>query len=85
MVKRKADSSLDEWLARGHEVSEVNPVATVPVGTELVQVESPAVAVVVDQAISEPVPVPTDNVASDEDEASAWFWALLEVAGYERW
>ena len=85
MVKRKADISLDEWLASGHETSGSNSVATAAVVIEAVQAEGLTVTVVVDQPMTEPVPVPTENVASYDEGDSTWFWALLELSGYERW
>ena len=92
MVKRKADISLDKWLARGVGSSDLNQPEGVEANGEPVAEPCPTVTPVPLEGKTEPVTETTANVAgttayvAELDEGSAdWFWAILEQSGYERW
>ena len=97
MVKRKADISLDEWLAQSVGATGSIPNHTAAAPTEQTVNQVPTVVEIspgagtTHVAITEPVvesaPVAEDrcDVAGRESEAAEWFWLLLEQSGYERW
>ena len=97
MVKRKSETSLDEWLAQGvrrpepataiaYEVSETqtsNRSAPIVHSPTTAKPDQPAAA---ELAVGT-VPVDTNQPQRPvtEVEAHEWFWLLLESVGYERW
>ena len=85
MVKRKATESLDEWLHEGELAAaarRLNIEVAPEVGNTTV---TPTAESVQPQVAKE---TPTAGPAEAEvtnDEASNWFWAILEQSGYELW
>lgn len=95
MVKWKAEISLDEWLAQGVRSPEIPSTktgkapakqphssgsATNDAGSEFQAEQSAAAGLVAGS-----LPVTEDRLQVTETEAHAWFWTLLEQAGFERW
>lgn len=83
MVKRKAVTSIDEWLEEGVLYAEANQVRIAPVSVEEAPEPTPIVrrVLVGEEATLLPT-VLADIIDLDNTE---WFWNLLEQAGYERW
>ena len=97
MVKRKSETSLDEWLVQGVR----RPEPTTAIASEVSEaqtsnqsapiVHSPTDAKLAQSAAAEmavgTTPVDTNQPQRPvtEVEAHEWFWLLLEQAGYERW
>ena len=93
MVKHKAGVSLDEWLEQGAILVETSTTkkADVPVeqpGTSNFAItsldsgshaEQPAAA----ELVAGPLLAEGNQSQVTESEAHAWFWSLLEQAGYE--
>ena len=85
MVRRKADKSLDECLKEGEAVSVANQPGTETSVEPCATPSSPTAKRVQPEVATEPSAVARAEVATTEDEAASWFWALLEQSGYERW
>ena len=85
MVKRRADKSLEEWLGESVVVSEHNQADVVTPKEKRAMPPSPIAEVVQSGVTTYSVVVTSVDVAATEDEASRWFWELLEQYGYERW
>ncbi len=97
MVKRKARISLDEWLEQGARLAETPTTKEVEAPVEQPCTLDSAIASADSEsqagqsAAAEPAvgPSPAEgnqsHVTEVESEAHAWFWSILEQAGYERW
>ena len=85
MGKRKATESLDEWLHEGELAAAARRVnvEVAPEGDNTT-VTPTAESVQPQVAKETPTAGPADAGVTD-DEASNWFWAILEQSGYERW
>ena len=83
MIKRKATVTLDEWLSQGTLYADVSRAGTIePINPQVA-------ATALDTEVT-PLPevtaVPSeDMVELANQDAAAWFWALLAQAGYELW
>lgn len=85
MVKRKANVSLDEWLAKRYSHAETTQGVVAAVEEEPVYVTEPVAEVIIEPTPVEPVATVTGEVAAQGEDNSSWFWELLALSGYERW
>ena len=85
MVKRKADISLDEWLERRATTPETNHTTAVAATEGPVSANGPPAEEVPQTVTAEPVATAGVDPIDQEDGVVEWFWALLELSGYERW
>ena len=85
MVKRKANVNLDKWLGQRIEVVGESVAVAAVVQEEVVQANCPTTEVSYQGVTVAQGSVASTEVASHVDEVDAWFWNLLELAGYERW
>ena len=83
MVKRKAETNLDEWLERGALYAEANRVRVAAATVK--EVSEPSPTAVTGPLSREATLLPTVPADVAEREDAEWFWALLEQSGYERW
>lgn len=81
--KRKAETSLDEWLEEGTLYAEAMQVRQAAIPVE--EVLEPLPTVVKASATEETPSVPTVSAEVTGQDSTEWFWALLEQARYERW
>ena len=85
MVKRKATTSLDEWL-RESELASAARRAHTEVATGAVNLTPTPNAVGIPPKMTTETPtVETAEVEVTCDEAANWFWDHLEQSGYELW
>ena len=78
MTKRKATTSLDEWLIERRVVSEAPiPAAEIPLEPSITPFP-PTVEADPPQLTSEPVPGVSAEVDITEEVVAEWFWSLLE-------
>lgn len=85
MVKRKANVSIDEWLAEGWSRSETTQVVAAIVEGGPVYVTEPVAEVIIEPTPVEPVATVTGEVVAQGEDESSWFWELLALSGYEIW
>ena len=84
MVKRKAATSLDEWLTSGVEIAKPTPTSEVVNEGAEVTVAAPT-AKVRTEVKEGPASEANADVAVNDQEVADWFWSLLETLGYELW
>ena len=85
MVKRKATTSLDEWLRESELASAARRTYT-DVTTETDNLTpTPTAAGIPPRMTTETPTVETAEVEVACDEATNWFWKILEQSGYELW
>lgn len=82
MVKRKANVSLDEWLAERYCHAETTQSVTAA-GEETVAVPEPVAEVAPEPTPVEQVATVTGEVAVQSEDAASWFWDLLATSGYD--
>ena len=85
MVKRKANASLDDWLRSRVAAPEPQLVVEVAAEEGIAAVEDSTTPEVQSATTVEPVTENNADVATSEQDASEWFWSLLESLGYELW
>lgn len=85
MVKRKADISLDEWLERGTTIPGASHTNAAAANEEPVRANCPIAETVPQTVTTEPVTTTGVDSTDQGEGAVEWFWALLELSGYERW
>ena len=83
MVKRKANVSLDEWLAERYCHAETTQSVTAAGEEETVAVPEPVAEVATEPTPVEQVATVTGEVAVQSEDVASWFWDLLATAGYE--
>ena len=83
MVKRKAETNLDEWLERGVLYAEANRARATAATVEEASEPSPAAVGV--PLSEEAASLPTTLADMAERDDADWFWDLLAQSGYERW
>ena len=76
---------MDEWLKRGVNAADSNPAAEAANEGATVVADGPTVAEVQSELKVEHVTEVHADVAVTEQDASEWFWSLLEHLGYELW
>ena len=85
MVKRKADISLDEWLERGTAIPGASHTNVAAATESPVKANCPTAEAVPHTVTVEPVTTTCSGSTDQGEGAAEWFWALLELSGYERW
>lgn len=83
MVKRRVDTSLEEWHEEGVRCAEANRTNVAAAIEEEVVESAPTVVEVPVGEEADRLTTAQSNVV--ELENSEWLWILLEQSGYERW
>lgn len=83
MVKRKATESLDEWLKEGELAAAARRENTETVTETDNPVPNSTAESVPPHTANETPTVAPAEVEVSSDEASSWFWTILEQSGYE--
>ena len=85
MVKRKAETDLDEWLKWVPTIERMENISTTPIETEVVTNPTQIAEIT---PVSVEAGVATNwlvGVPNDQEEDNEWFWVLLAQSGHERW
>lgn len=85
MVKRKASDNIEEWLKEGETASAaITPTSDIAQEPKLIPFPPTAKASPI-QVVEGSAAVGPADVEVAADEATNWFWGLLEQDGFELW